>query len=209
MNRPLLALVAVLAPSLVAIGGPASAAPPPAQEGAQAEARPAPLPQPQRHGQRVSVDPGKLSVDDGDTVLIRWGDNDVETVRILGIDTPLPHNLPYAQAFGEEASAFASGAFAAATEIELLRASTLDPYGRTLGYFFLNGRNYSVLVVAARLAYESVSHYGDNGFPEEAAAVLAASKSAGPLAFEPPWEFRNRMRELSRWLKERGAYPEG
>jgi endonuclease YncB( thermonuclease family) len=211
MNRPLLALVAVPALSLVSFGSPTSAAPTPAQEGA--EARPAHSPQPRPHGRRVSVDPGKVSVDDGDTVLIRWGDDAVETVRILGIDTPetrhLPHSLPYAQPFGEEASAFASGAFAAATEIELLRASTLDPYGRTLGYFFLSGRNYSVLVVAARLAYESVSHYGDNGFPEEAAAVLAAAKAAGPLAFEPPWEFRNRMRELSRWLKERGAYPEG
>jgi endonuclease YncB( thermonuclease family) len=209
MNRPLLALVAVL--SLVTFGSPASAAPTPAQEGA--EARPAPSPQPRAHGQRAAVDPARVSVDDGDTVLIRWGDDNIETVRILGIDTPetrhLPHNLPYAQPFGEEASAFASGAFAGATQIELLRASTLDPYGRTLGYFFLNGRNYSVLVVAARLAYESVTHYGDNGFPEEAAAVLAAAKAAGPLAFEPPWEFRNRMRELSQWLKARGAYPQG
>ena len=38
---------------------------------------------------------------------------------------------------------------AVADEVELLRAAETDGYGRTLGYFFVNGRNYSVLVVAA------------------------------------------------------------
>lgn len=166
-------------------------------------------PQPRPHGLRAPVDPSRIEVDDGDTVLIRWSKDDLETVRILGIDTPetrhVEHDLPYAQAFGPEARAFARGAFAAATQVELLRSGTLDPYGRTLGYFFLNGRNYSVLVVQARLAAESVSFYGDNGLPREAAEVLAAAKGAGPLPFEPPHAFRARMRELSRWMKERGA----
>ena len=74
-------------------------------------------------------------------------------MRILGIDTPetrhLEHNLPYAQSFGPEVRGVAQGAFAAATQVELIRASTVDPYGRSLGYLFLNGRNYSVLVVQA------------------------------------------------------------
>ena len=47
-------------------------------------------------------------------------------MRILGIDTPetrrLEHNLPFDQPFGREASAFAQGAFAAASEVELLHA---------------------------------------------------------------------------------------
>jgi micrococcal nuclease len=83
----------------------------------------------------------------------------------------------------------------------------LDPYGRTLGYLFLNGRNYSTLVIEARLAAESISQFGDNGFPTEAAQVLAAAKAQGPLAFEPPHLFRARMRVLSEWLKVRNAYP--
>jgi endonuclease YncB( thermonuclease family) len=160
----------------------------------------------------VPVDPSRVRVDDGDTVVVRWSKDDLETVRILGIDTPetrhLEHDLPYAQAFGPEARAFAQGAFAAATQVELLRSSTLDPYGRTLGYFFLNGRNYSVLAVQARLAAESVTFYGDNGLPAEAAEVLAAAKAAGPLPFEPPHAFRARMRELSKWMKERGLEAE-
>jgi endonuclease YncB( thermonuclease family) len=174
--------------------------------------RPEPRPQTRPHSRRVPVDPALVQVDDGDTVDIRWSKDDVETVRILGIDTPetrhVEHDLPYGQPFGPEARAFARGAFAAATQVELLRASTVDPFGRTLGYLFLNGRSYSVLVVRARLAAESVTFYGDNGFPKEAAEVLAAAKEAGPLPFEPPHAFRGRMRELSRWLEQRGLEAE-
>jgi endonuclease YncB( thermonuclease family) len=151
-------------------------------------------------------------VDDGDTVVVRWSRDDHETVRILGIDTPetrhLEHDIPYAQAFGPEARAFARGAFAAATRVELLRSRTVDPFGRTLGYLFLNGRNYSALVVRARLAAESVTFYGDNGLPNEAAEVLAAAKAAGPLPFEPPHAFRARMRDVSKWMKEGGLEAE-
>ena len=128
--------------------------------------------------------------------------SDTEIVRILGIDTPevrrLEHNLPYDQPFGPEARAFAQGAFAAATDVELLRSPTLDPYGRTLAYLFINGRNYSVMVIKARYSGETVSHYGDNGLPKEAAEVTAAAKEAGAslLPFEPPHLYRARMRTL-------------
>jgi endonuclease YncB( thermonuclease family) len=151
-------------------------------------------------------------VDDGDTVNIAWGKDDSETVRILGIDTPetrhVEHNLPYPQEFGPEARGFALGAFASATEVQILRAATLDPYGRTLGYLFVNGKNYSVLVVEARLASETVGHYGDNGLPKEAADVLAAAKAAGPVPFEPPFQFRARMREVSAWMQQKGIEAE-
>ncbi len=173
--------------------------------------RPSPKPQPRPFGTRVEVEPTRIVVDDGDSVAIRWPGGD-EVVRILGIDTPEirhpEHDLPYAQAFGPEARAFALGAFATASRVELLRAATLDPFGRSLGYLFLDGRNYSVLVLKARLAEESVSRYGDNGFPKEAAEVLAAAREQGPLAFEAPADYRARMRELSRALKARGEYPE-
>ena len=67
---------------------------------------------------------------------------------------------------------------------------------------------YSVLVVKARLAAESVSHYGDNGFPKEAAEVLAAAKAAGPVPFEPPFQFRARMRDVTTWMKQQGVEAE-
>jgi endonuclease YncB( thermonuclease family) len=183
-----------------------------AQAPAPQPPRPSPSPQPRTHGTRVSVPADLVSVDDGDTVQIRWARADVEIVRILGIDTPetrhLEHDLPFDQAFGPEARAFARGAFAAAKSIELTRAGTLDPFGRTLGYLHLNGTNYSLLVVAAGLAEESVSRYGDNGIPREAAEVLAAAKAAGPPPFESPGAFRARMRDVTKAMKARGEYPQ-
>ena len=213
MNRTIVTLTLV-----VVLGSPGARtavaqAPEPRPTGpSAAEPRPRPSPQTRPHSMRVPVDPARMRVDDGDTVLIRWSKGDLETVRILGIDTPetrhLEHNLPYAQSFGPEARAFAQGAFAAATQVELVRASTVDPYGRSLGYLFLNGRNYSVLVVQARLSAETVTFYGDNGLPNEAAEVLAAAKTAGPVPFEPPHAFRGRMRDVAKWMKEKGLEAE-
>ena len=173
--------------------------------------RPPAKAQPRPQGERLKVDPAAITVEDGDGILIRWNDQDTEIVRILGIDTPevrrLEHNLPYDQPFGREARAFAQGAFAAATQVELLRSPTLDPYGRTLAYAFINGRNYSVLAIKAGYTTETVSHYGDNGLLREAAEVVAAAKSAPPLPFEPPHQYRARMRTLTESLKSQGLYP--
>lgn len=159
-------------------------------------------PQPRPHGSRVAVPVAALLVDDGDTFDIVWAPGDTETVRILGIDTPETrhdaHSIPEDQPGGPEARAFARGAVAFSDKAELVRSNTLDPYGRTLGYFFLDARNYSVSVVVAKLAFETVSHYGDNGFPTESKAVLEAATAVGKPPFEPPHEFRRRMRDQVR-----------
>ncbi len=65
-----------------------------------------------------------------------------------------------------------------------------------------------MLVVNARLAVESVSHYGDNGLPKPAAQVLAAAKKAGPVPFEAPYRYRRRMKSVAEWMKKQGIYPE-
>jgi len=175
---------------------------------------PAPTPRPQArpHGTRVALPPNvSLTVDDGDTVVIRWAPGDLETVRILGIDTPETahpqHDLPFAQPFGEEARAFARGAFGVAAKVEILRAPIVDMFGRSLGYLFLDGRNYSALVLRAGLAVETISQYGDNGFPAEAAEVSAAAQAAGPPPFERPDRFRARMHELSDWMRQHAPPP--
>ncbi len=174
-------------------------------------AQSAPATQTRPAGTRVNVPPGALQVDDGDTVTIRWSAGDTEIVRILGIDTPETrhdeHDIPYDQAFGRESRAFAHGVFAAARSVQILRASMTDPYARTLAYLFVDGRNYSVMAIDGRFAAESVTAFGDNGFPAEAAAVLAAAKAAGPVPFEPPHIYRARMRTVTTWLKSQGQYP--
>lgn len=161
----------------------------------------------------VPVPHALIEIDDGDSISIRWGQGDVEVVRILGIDAPevmhLDHDIPYDQAFGREAKGFLRGAVAAARKITLRRSGQTDPFGRTLGYVFADDKNISVLLIEARLAVETVSHFGDNDMPAEAAACVAAAKRAGPVAFEAPYLYRKRMRKVSEWLKAQGRYPAG
>jgi endonuclease YncB( thermonuclease family) len=168
-------------------------------------------PQPRPSGSKIKVDPATITVDDGDSVVIKWAPDDVEVVRILGIDSPevrhIEHNLPFDQEYGPAARAFAQGAFAVAADVQILRCSTLDPYGRSLAYMFLDGKNYSVLIIKARLSSESVSIYGDNGLPAIAAEVVAAAKTTGPPPFEPPGLYRTRMRAQAEWMKANGTYP--
>jgi endonuclease YncB( thermonuclease family) len=160
--------------------------------------------------ERVAVARDSIRVDDGDSIEIRWPKGR-ETVRILAIDAPevlhVDHDVPYAQPFGDEATGFLRGCLAAAEKVELLRSGQEDAYGRTLGYLFVNGRNYSVLAIEARLAEGPSGRFGDNGLPEEYAACERAAQRAGPVPFESPHEYRKRMRALSAWLKERGLYP--
>ena len=161
------------------------------------------LTQPRPSLERVRVDPDRIETGDGDTVTIQWDDGDRERVRILGIDTPEVSHPSMGwfddQPYGPEATAFAEGVFAVADSVELVRAAEMDGYGRTLGYLFVNGRNYSVLAIKAGFAVETVSHYGDNGLPGIADTVLAASREVGPVPFEAPYRFRGRMRELNEW----------
>ena len=165
--------------------------------------------QPRPHGARVPVPVAAIRVDDGDTVAIVWSPTETETVRVLGIDTPetqhVEHDIPFDQPFGREAAAFARGVFSVADRVELVRAATLDPYGRTLAYLYVNGQNFSVLMLAARLAVETVSVFGDNGLAAPAAECLAAASTAGPVPFESPHLFRRRMRELARGPQSGGT----
>jgi endonuclease YncB( thermonuclease family) len=210
MRRANTATIVAISTGLVLALGLAAvrpAAQEPRKSAPPAEARPQTRP----HGESVAVDPSSITVDDGDSVFIHWGEGDEETVRILGIDTPETrheaHGIPLDQPFGPQARAFARGAFAAASDVKLLRAATLDPYGRTLGYVYLNGKNYSVLVLRARLSDETVSFFGDNGLPGPAAEVKAAARDVGPLPFEPPHAYRKRMRALSDWQKAHQREP--
>jgi hypothetical protein len=62
-------------------------------------------------------------------------------------------------------------------------------------------------VLSARLAVETVSVFGDNGRPEEAAECLEAASKAGPTPFEPPYLFRRRMREVCDQMRSEGKLP--
>ncbi len=140
----------------------------------------------------VRVERKRMKVDDGDTFETRG-----EVFRILGLDTPEirhpEHGFNRDQPYGRQAAARAAALFDSAGVIEYVPAWP-DRYGRTLVHVFVDGELFAVKMIKAGLAYETVSFYGDNGFPDIAGLILAAAEKAGPPPFQNPYEWRKRHR---------------
>ena len=71
-----------------------------------------------------------------------------------------------------------------------------DTYGRDLGHVFVDGELYALDVLRRGLAYEVVTFYGDNGFPDLATKILEVSNNVPKPKFEPPYIFRTRMKAM-------------
>jgi micrococcal nuclease len=134
-----------------------------------------------------------LEVVDGDTVIYRG-----VRMRFLGVDTPEirspDHGFYTDQPYGREAKNFTRMELKKA-RIITYRADGYDIYGRLLVHLFIDGYPLSLRIVESRIGYETVSVYGDNGFPEIAERIIEASKKTGRLPFEKPylWRRRNRL----------------
>jgi endonuclease YncB( thermonuclease family) len=71
----------------------------------------------------------------------------------------------------------------------------VDTYGRRLAHVLVDGRLLSVRLVEMGLAYENVSYFGDNGFPDLAQQILEASRRTPRPPFEPPHRWRRKHQE--------------
>jgi endonuclease YncB( thermonuclease family) len=132
----------------------------------------------------------RIEFDDGDTFLL-----DGKPVRILGIDTPETASpgvgIMEDQPYGPEAAAFTEALLAGAARIELAFDGR-DTYGRRLAHVFVDGELLAVKLLERSLAYETVSHFGDNGFPDLADRILAAADAQPKPAFEEPYKWRRK-----------------
>ncbi|RKJ31146.1 thermonuclease [Butyricicoccus sp. 1XD8-22] len=95
---------------------------------------------------------------DGDTIIVINSDGKEERVRMLLIDTPESvHPTEPEQKFGKEASDFAKEYLKQGQKVVLERGNPeKDKYGRTLGYVFVDGVNFNMLMLEkgyARVAY--------------------------------------------------------
>jgi micrococcal nuclease len=95
---------------------------------------------------------------DGDTIKVEFSIGEIETVRLLLVDTPetVKPNTPE-QPFGKEASEFMKHTLIKDTVIELERGKKdRDKYGRLLAYVWLDGKNINEELLRkglARVAY--------------------------------------------------------
>lgn len=110
-----------------------------------------------------SVAPTVVEVIDGDTIVIDF-DGDLETVRLLGIDTPetVDPNRPI-QCFGQEASDFLTTLIGPGTELRVERdQQARDRFGRLLVYVFRASDGTFVNLELLRDGYADVAIYAPN-----------------------------------------------
>ena len=135
----------------------------------------------------------QIVYDDGDT--ISFGEI---TIRVLGIDTPEiahpGHGFNEDQPFGRAAAARTEELIRAADRVTYLPYQN-DRYGRLLAHIFIDDDLLGVRLLEEGLAYETISHYGDNGFPTLAALLLKAAKNGPKPEFKPPHIWRQEHRE--------------
>jgi len=135
-----------------------------------------------------------LEIEDGDTVVYRG-----RRMRFLGVDTPEVKNPELGfwinQPYGLEAKEYTRRQIKQAKRVTFIGGG-IDRYDRLLVHLFVDGYPLSVKIVEAGLGYETVSVFGDGGFPEIASMIVDASKLHPELPFEEPyiWRRRNRTR---------------
>ena len=135
-------------------------------------------------------DISNISFDDGDSFACKK-----TMIRVLGIDTPeIMHKrqgIFVDQKYGVRASEFTKNILKSAKRIVII-PSKKDKYGRTLAHVLVDGELLGVKLIKAGLAYETISYYGDNGFPEFALQIREASKGMPKPDFMPPYLWRRK-----------------
>jgi endonuclease YncB( thermonuclease family) len=146
---------------------------------------------PAYRGARV-VRVSDITFDDGDTFEIKG-----RPIRVLGIDAPeIAHpdlGIHEGQPCGTEAADSTRSWLSRARTIEVAFGGR-DIYDRKLAHVFVDGELLSCRLLSHGLAYETVSHFGDGGFPDLAQQILDVSRSAPEPSFEPPHEWKKKHR---------------
>jgi endonuclease YncB( thermonuclease family) len=138
----------------------------------------------------VTVDVAHVRFDDGDTFFV-----DGDPIRVLGIDTPeiadssvgIFEDQPFGPAAAESTEAWIRRA-----RVVEIATDGRDRYQRRLAHVFLDGDLLAERLLGAGLAYETVSHYGDNGFPDLADRILRAAHASPKPHFEEPYRWRRK-----------------
>ncbi|MFH1829971.1 MAG: thermonuclease family protein [Pseudomonadota bacterium] len=146
-----------------------------------------------RKYERLNAKPcliSQIKFDDGDSFSCAG-----EPIRVLGIDTPeiihKEHGIFKDQEGGREAAAATKKMLGNAKQILIVRDGK-DPFGRTLAHVLIDGELLGVKLLKMGLAYENVTHFGDNGLPEFALQVLETAKASPKPDFEEPYKWRKR-----------------
>lgn len=133
----------------------------------------------------IRTEKDKIIVIDGDT----FNYNNIR-YRLLGIDAPEIIQTPY----GEHASNFVYTKIKNAKDV-VFRTADIDIYNRILTHIIIDGKPLSFMLMEEKLAIQTVTTYGDNGYPEIASGIIERAKKQGRLKFKSPAVFRREQRK--------------
>lgn len=124
-----------------------------------------------------------IQFDDGDT--FDWKG---KPIRVLGIDTPeIAH--PDLGTFEDQpcgvAAAESTRAWMSRAQILEIVVNGRDIYNRRLAHVFIDGELLACQLVRQGLAYETVSHYGDSGYPDLSQEILDTARSSPSRSSNP------------------------
>jgi endonuclease YncB( thermonuclease family) len=155
--------------------------------------RDAAAPRPPSYPGAKAIAVTRIEFDDGDTFLV-----DGKPIRFLGIDTPEVAEPDVGifedQPFGR-AAADSTRAWILRAGVVEIATDGLDRYRRRLAHIFVDGELVAEKLLANGLAYENVSHFGDNGFPELADRILRAAQAGPKPPFEEPYKWRKKHQQ--------------
>lgn len=142
------------------------------------------------------VTPDMFEVIDGDTVYFNG-----KIARLLGFDTaelaffekgtglPTPF-IGDQEPWASEGRDKLQQLINSSNKLEVAFAEQDDKYNRKLIHIYSNDVPVGVLMIEAGLAYQTVTRYGDNGFPEEAEMILKATSQSEKPKFTNPHVWR-------------------
>lgn len=148
-------------------------------------------PRPSYKGARF-VSAADIRFDDGDTFEYKG-----KPIRVIGIDAPeIAHpdlGVYEDQACGRAAAESTRAWIQRARAVEIVLDGR-DLYDRTLAHVFVDGELLACRLIRHGLAYETVSHYGDSGYPDLAQRILDTARSSPKPEFEPPYRWKKKHR---------------
>lgn len=131
-----------------------------------------------------SFQAGCVGVSDGDTIKVLRNNSEIK-IRLEGIDCPELH-----QAFSRKAKQFTSAMVFGKTVT--INVKTTDKYGRTVARVIINGKDVSLELVKAGLAWHFKRYSSDpvlaKAEEEARAKKIGLWANRNPL---PPWEWRH------------------
>ncbi len=134
----------------------------------------------------IKMNKDDIIVIDGDTI-----DYHKVRYRLLGVDAPEMAQAPY----GSIASNFVYQQIKNADSV-YINVCSFDIYDRVLAHIFIETNSLAIMLLENRLAIQTVTTYGDNGFPDIAQHILEYSlNNRKRLPFLSPRTFRQRQRK--------------